>query len=94
MQAEKTLMSAPVHAVVMPPNLDAWVEAAGGPVVLVIQPARGGIGGQSTCADQCYAHHARYFDSEDQATEWYEANRKLLRSCLVSRYPIVDGRSA
>ena len=85
---------ASVKSVVMPPNLDAWIEAAGGPVVLVIEPARSGIGGQSTCVDQCYAHHARYFDSEDQAIEWYEENRKLLRSCLVARYPIVDGRSA
>lgn len=94
MSTEETQESAPVHTVVMPPNLDAWVEAVDGPVVLVIQPSRSGIGGQSTLENQCYAHHARYFDSEAQAAEWYEANRKWLQSCIVARYPIVDGRSS
>ena len=80
-------------AIVIPANLDAWLESAGGPVVLLIQPNRYAVGGQSSIAEQYYESHAIYFDSEDQASEWCETNRKTLRNCLVSRYPIIDGRS-
>lgn len=80
-------MIAPAPAVVMPPNLDAWIESVSGPGVLVVQPRSVGIG-------DFYAQHARYFDSEDQAVEWYESNRKMLQYCIVARYPVVDGRSS
>jgi hypothetical protein len=82
-------------SIVLPGALDDWLEKMSGPVVLLIEPSGASRGpmGQSSVAEQCYERHAKYFDSESQAIDWYESNKPKLKTCMVSRYPVIDGRT-